>query len=79
LEEVINHNVFIYADESGHSGKNIFDESSPLYYQGAIISVNDIEDKVKPVIEKYCKEFNVERLHGFELGEERVNTSLYCN
>ena len=76
-EEVINPNVFVYADESGHSGKNIFDESSPLYYQGAIVSVNDIEDKVKPVIEKYCREFNVERLHGFELGEERANT--ICN
>lgn len=64
--------VYVYADESGHSGKHIFEKASPLYYQGAIISVNDIEATVKPIIEKYCKLYNVDRLHGYELGEEKV-------
>lgn len=65
--------AFIYADESGNTGRNIFSETSPTYYQGAIISVGEIETKVAPVIQKYCADNNLERLHGYELGEERVN------
>lgn len=42
--------AFIYADESGHSGKDIFNEKSPIYYQGAVISVSEIETKVAPII-----------------------------
>ena len=66
--------AFIYADESGHSGKEIFNEKSPIYYQGAVISVGDIETKVAPIIQKYCTENGLDRLHGYELGEERVNS-----
>lgn len=28
--------VYVYADESGHSGKNIFDKSAKKYYQGQL-------------------------------------------
>ena len=66
--------AFIYADESGHSGKEIFNEKSPIYYQGAVISVGEIETKVAPIIQKYCTENGLDRLHGYELGEERVNS-----
>ncbi|WP_234495874.1 DUF3800 domain-containing protein [Vibrio maritimus] len=65
--------VFVYADESGHSGKDIFNEGSPLYYQGSVISVGDIEPIVSPIVAKYCDENGLERLHGFELGEQKVN------
>ena len=65
--------VFVYADESGHSGKDIFNEGSPLYYQGSVISVGDIEPVVSPIVAKYCDENGLERLHGFELGEQKVN------
>jgi hypothetical protein len=33
---------YIYADESGNSGKKIFDVT-PFYYQGAIFSIGDIQ------------------------------------
>lgn len=65
--------AFIYADESGHSGKDIFNEKSPIYYQGAVISVGEIETKVAPIIQKYCTDNGLERLHGYELGEGRIN------
>ena len=65
-----NEGAFVYAGESGHSGKDIFNEESPLYYQGAIISVGDISSKVAPIIQRYCTENGLERLHGYELGEE---------
>ncbi|MDM5061374.1 DUF3800 domain-containing protein [Aeromonas salmonicida] len=66
-------NAFVYADESGHSGKNIFDDASPVYFQGALVSVGDIDHIVSPIIEDYCKKHNLDRLHGFELGEDIVN------
>ena len=70
----VDQDAFIYADESGNSGKDIFNEGSPIYYQGAIISVGEIESIVAPIVEQYCAENGLERLHGYELGEERVNS-----
>lgn len=63
--------AFVYADESGHSGKELFGKSTH-YYQGAIISVGDVEDLIENTITKFCKLYNVDRLHGFELGEEKI-------
>ena len=65
-------NVFIYADESGHSGTSIFNENSKFYIQGALISVHNIEEQIEPIISKYLKQYGAQRLHGYELGEERV-------
>jgi len=58
--------MFIYADESGHSGRHIFNEPS-YYFQGAIISDIDPEPLLYPLAEKYRQELCVERLHANEL------------
>lgn len=58
--------MFIYADESGHSGKYIFNEP-PLYLQGAIFSIDDTEPLFSPIVERYCKQLVVPRLHANEL------------
>lgn len=58
--------MFIYADESGHSGKHIFNE--PFYYfQGAVISEVDTEPLLHSVAEKYREELGLERLHANDL------------
>lgn len=58
--------MYIYADESGHSGRHIFNE--PLFYfQGAIISETDTEPLLQDVAEKYRVELGVERLHSNEI------------
>jgi hypothetical protein len=58
--------MYIYADESGHSGRHIFND--PLfYYQGAIISEADTEPLLHEVAEKYRNELGVERLHANEI------------
>ena len=58
--------MYIYADESGHSGRHIFND--PLYYyQGAIISEVDTEPLLHEVAEKYRNEIGVERLHANEI------------
>jgi len=58
--------MFIYADESGHSGRYIFNEPA-YYFQGAIISDVDPEPVLYPLAEKYRQELGVERLHANEL------------
>lgn len=58
--------MFIYADESGHSGRFIFNEPQ-WYYQGAILSTVDTEPILQPLAEKYRKELKVDRLHANEL------------
>ncbi len=64
--------VFVYADESGHSGKNLFDPRSSTFFQGAIVSVGDTDPILKPIIDKYCKQFDVPRLHANEYPETTV-------
>ncbi|MDY6904044.1 MAG: DUF3800 domain-containing protein [Thermodesulfobacteriota bacterium] len=58
--------MYIYADESGHSGRHIFND--PLFYlQGAIISEVDTEPILSEVAEKYIAELGLTRLHANEM------------
>ena len=63
--------MFIYADESGHSGKYIFKEP-PFYLQGAILSVIDTEPLLRPIADRYKKKLNVCRLHANDLRQPIV-------
>jgi hypothetical protein len=54
--------MFVFADETGHSGRHIFN-APPLYKLGALLSVPDPEPVLKPVIDQMLAELGVERLH----------------
>ncbi|EEI3363915.1 hypothetical protein G3J27_003373 [Salmonella enterica] len=69
--------VYVYADESGHSGKNIFDERSPTYFQGSIISLGDVDPIIGEVVQHHCQKLNVPRLHSNEHQEHVV--AEICN
>lgn len=58
--------MFIYADESGHSGRYIF-KDSPYYYQGAILSEIDIEPILQPVLNYYYSQLGTQQLHANEI------------
>jgi hypothetical protein len=58
--------MHIYADETGHSGKNIF-EPPAMYRQGAILSVDNIEQIVAPTLTKYQAELGVSEIHANQL------------
>ena len=64
--------VYVYADESGHSGRNIFDTNSPTYYQGSIISLGDVDPIIGKVIQHHCQELKVPRIHSNEHQEHVV-------
>lgn len=63
--------MFIYADESGHTGKHIFNDP-PFYLQGAILSVTDPEPLLCPIAERFKKKLNVPKLHANELQQPVV-------
>lgn len=63
--------VFIYADESGNSGKALFGKSK-YYYQGAIFSVGNIEGTLKPIVDRFCQSHRLGRIHANELDEQLI-------
>ncbi len=63
--------MFIYADESGHTGKHIFNEP-PFYLQGAILSVIDPEPYLSGAVEHFKMKLNVDKLHANELPQPIV-------
>ena len=65
--------MYIYADESGHTGRHIFNPPT-YYYQGAILSTRDIAPIVTPIINKYLATLHLPRLHANELRETTVAT-----
>ncbi|EKN6175561.1 DUF3800 domain-containing protein [Yersinia enterocolitica] len=69
--------VYVYADESGNSGKKIFDPESPTYFQGSIISLGDVDKILDQVITQHCQKLNVLRLHANQLQETVV--ANICN
>jgi hypothetical protein len=64
--------MFIYADESGNSGRNLFDEVQPIYRQGAILTLADAEAVLDPVIRPELESRGLARLHANELPPHEV-------
>jgi len=58
--------MYIYADESGNTGKNIFDKPE-RYALGAILTSQDIESDLEELVEKLCKKFYISKLHANSL------------
>ncbi len=55
--------MFIYADESGNSGRNLFDERSRVYRLGGIFTVADAEPAIERVIRPRLAKSGETRLH----------------
>jgi hypothetical protein len=63
--------VFIYADESGNSGRRIFD-TQLIYRQGAILAVEDVQPALEAVILPFLAAEHLDRIHAHKLPEETV-------
>ena len=66
--------MFIYADESGNSGRNLFDPAQEIYGQGAILTLADAEPIVEPVIRPHLETRGLRRIHANELPPHEVAT-----
>lgn len=61
--------MFIYVDESGHTGTNLFDKDQPVLYYGVLSSQTNLDILAKREVQKARSILNVPRLHASELGQ----------
>jgi hypothetical protein len=55
--------MFIYADESGNTGRNLIDEKSRTYRLGGLFTVHDAEPAIAAVIRPHLMRSGEPRLH----------------
>jgi hypothetical protein len=63
--------VFAYADETGNSGRNIFDRNE-YFRLGAVLSVGDIAPSIAMVLAPILEDKSVDRIHAHEWPETEV-------
>lgn len=63
--------MFAYTDETGHSGRNIFDENE-VFCLGSILSVRDITKDLEEVIRPFIADREVKRLHANQWQEHEL-------
>ncbi|MBJ3764204.1 DUF3800 domain-containing protein [Maribius pontilimi] len=63
--------MFAYTDETGHSGRNIFDKNE-IFRLGSILSINDIRHPCESVIGPFVKRKGVERLHANQWQDHEI-------
>ncbi|ESY82476.1 hypothetical protein X740_05120 [Mesorhizobium sp. LNHC221B00] len=63
--------MFAFADETGNSGRNIFDENE-YFRLGAILATSDIAPHAQAALSPFLKERSVERFHAHEWPEDAV-------
>ena len=63
---------YVYVDESGNTGKNIFDLAQPDYYAGALISKGEFDTVHGQAIRRLAMRFGANAIHANELGLGRL-------
>ncbi|MCK1640179.1 DUF3800 domain-containing protein [Bradyrhizobium sp. 157] len=66
--------IYAYVDESGNTGKNIFDPSQPDYFAGALIAKGDFDIRYTDHIQKIAGKVGVTAIHANELGLGKLET-----
>ncbi len=65
---------FVYVDESGNTGKNIFDASQPDYYTAALITKGRFDEVYGVHIREIAAKVGATCIHANELGLGRIET-----
>lgn len=60
-------NLVGYTDESGNTGKNLFDDAQPYFWTGTVISSEDLDAKSAELAKNLRKILGVKELHGKDL------------
>ncbi|HEJ9627168.1 MULTISPECIES: DUF3800 domain-containing protein [Proteus] len=65
--------MYFYVDETGHTGRNLFDSTQPILSYGVLSSRFNIDEVAEKTIKTLRKKFEVERLHATELGIHKLS------
>jgi hypothetical protein len=63
---------FVYVDESGNTGHNVFDSAQPDYFSGALVSIGDFDQYAAVQIGKLTTKLGKSALHARKLGMKRI-------
>jgi hypothetical protein len=66
--------IFAYVDESGNTGKNIFDQAQPNFYTAALLSKGNFDALYTERIRAVARKVGSETIHANELGLDRLET-----
>lgn len=64
--------MYFYVDESGNTGKNLFDPAQPSLYYGVLSSKVNLDILALPYLQNLRKRLKVERLHAVDLSNEKL-------
>lgn len=64
--------LFAYVDESGNTGKNIFDTAQPDYYTAALVSRGDFDQNYGDRVRAIAAKVDATAIHANELGLGRL-------
>lgn len=65
--------MHFYVDETGHTGRNLFDRTQPVLSYGVLSSPADLDKMAEPELAVLRKKLGVTRLHAAELGMHRLS------
>jgi hypothetical protein len=72
--------IFAYVDESGNTGKNIFDEAQPDFFTAAVVTKGDFDAVWGERVRAIAQKVGAEAVHANELGLgrlEEIASALY--
>ncbi len=64
--------MHFYVDETGQTGRNLFDKTQPILSYGVLSSEADLDKVAEADLAALRKTLGVERLHAAELGVHRL-------
>lgn len=67
--------MYAYADESGNTGLDVF-SSQENFFLGALISINDLEKILQPVISHHQHRLGVNKIHATDIDFENLEEIL---
>lgn len=65
--------MYFYVDETGHTGRNLFDHTQPVLSYGVLSSPDDLDKVAEADLAALRKKLGVPRLHAAELGIHRLD------
>jgi hypothetical protein len=66
--------IFAYVDESGNTGKNIFDQTQPDFYTAALVNKGAFDTTWGERIKAIARKVVADAIHANELGLDRLET-----
>lgn len=58
--------MYVYADESGHTGRDVFAEPK-YFWEGSILSEVELEPLFEPLVTEYCVKNKLDRIHAHKM------------